>query len=126
MMMDAKMQYATDAEVEFVHNYIAKFSNRLSPKHFEAFAALMRFKTKKRLIQFGQYLTIQKYTEKQEQITDQKAAKFLDALNGRDEAITDVTPDCVRWLIGEFATLGETLIRQTMDTYAVMNTDKKC
>ena len=46
---------------------------------------------------------------------------FLRAMKGDEDAILDVTPECVKWLTGEYASLGETLLKQTMETFAVMS-----
>ena len=43
------------------------------------------------------------------------------ALEGHEDSIQDVTPDCVKVLVSEYATLGETLISQTMSHFAVID-----
>ena len=78
----------------------------------------MRNCQKKRLIQYGQFLSIQKSSEPAPSIPK---TMFLRAMKGDEDAILDVTPECVKWLTGEYASLGETLLKQTMETFAVMS-----
>jgi hypothetical protein len=118
MMVDANMKHTTDCEVEFVHNIIAKFKNWITGPVFVAWAKSFRGRTSRKLIQYSQYLnilTMKMETPEKAEKRNRAETKFHRAIRGiEDESILDIMPDCVKALMTEYASLGETIILQAI------------
>ena len=118
MMVASGMKHVTYAESTFAFNIIARFKKTLNLKTFTNWAQSLHGMQQKRLIQYSQYLnvaTMRLLTEADYRRQEDEQFRLISAIRGLgEEYIDQLVPDCVKILVNECNTLGETLLRHTM------------
>ena len=125
MMVDSGMRYVTLAEASFVFNILAKHKKTMNLGTFENWARSLIGLTQKRLIQYSQYLDVATMTMKTDEDFENarlEQMRFVNAMRGYGQENVDrKVPDCVKLLVNEQNTLGETLMRHSLHRFGTMD-----
>ena len=123
MMIDAGMKHVTFAEASYTFNLLGEFKPRMDLAMFKTRMHSFDGLGQKRLIMYSQYFnvaTMRLDRDEDYERNRQEQIKFCNAFRALgDEYIERIVPDCVKILVNECNTLGETLMRQTLHRFGV-------